>query len=63
MAHESAEVIRVGDLPLTSVDESVGLAERKKKYQAHCKHLHPIKHSEAAETVTIVFILITAITN
>jgi len=27
----SQEVIRVGDLPLTSVDESAVLAERKKK--------------------------------
>lgn len=63
MAHESAEVIRVGDLPLTSVDESVVLAESKKKHQAHREHLHPIKHSEAVEIVTIVFILITAITS
>jgi len=60
----SQEVIRVGDLPLTSVDESAVLAERKKKkHQAHCKHLHPIKCSEAGETVTIVFILITPITS
>lgn len=31
MGHESVKVIRVGDLPLTSVDESGVLAERNKK--------------------------------
>jgi len=37
--------------------------KKEKKHQAHCKHLHPIKCSEAGETVTIVFILITPITS